>query len=578
MKKNYWTTLICGALLMASAGMMSSCGNDDDVDDLKSRVTVIEGKISEIDQALANAQQTGATITSATQDADGTWTLVLSNGTTVKLTASSGSISVTDNADNMIITINGTEYVIPKGSAPAALIYSPQYEDGIEMVENTDPIDVTFLVSPTISATDVAGATFDIEEAHELKTRAGSSLFKISDQPKLENGFIHVPLKALRVDPGKSYAVSVVMTIGDKQYISNYFRVKVGLGFSFLAEDLVDYNFASSVTDAAKDAETNTWTATLPVDLVDDFNFKDFFTNLPDGATFEIAEQSKQNSDGANQYGLLTSSLKADGSWSLSGRPGTAFNPKDEQPGIVVNVVLNDVIKMKVRWVVVDPLADVNFKPVSFGAYHMEIAGATNDGSDMLNAGENDLYLPKMLTDAAEDDNIIPLRHGDAGKFIKEQWQHCDVTYKDPGDVIFFDGTTYAMGEVGKKFAKNSRGLYWVTYQTSIASSNRRNLADRPADEGSDDNIAWCGGNCNGEIIGGYDGIPGEDMTAFGLQMTSDGHIKTTANYKGNAFRMGVWIHYEYAYGEKELGGNAMAFVWCNRRSCPAGVTDPASR
>lgn len=574
MDKKFFKTILCSVVVLASSGFIS-CDNDDDIDDLKSRMEVVEGNISELRSNLASLQATGATVTNAEQDADGVWTITLSTGKVLRLaTGGGGNIQVADNGSNIIITVDGTEYILPKGAAACSLIYSPQYEDGLELITGSNPVEVHFMVQPGIDTDDFSKATFDIQEAHVLQTRAGSGLFEVADGASYSNGYISVPVKALDVEPGRSYAVSVVMTIDGKQYVSNYFTVKIGAGYSYVSEDLEDYGFASNITDAKKDAETNVWTATLPTDLVDDFSFADFFTGLPSGCTFKVAGMDQQSSNAKQAYDILRNSLSSDGKWSLSGRPGCAF-----PEGFQVNVVKDGLVKMKVNWIFNDPLANVDFKGVfsqGTGA-HLEIAGGTNDGSDMLKAGAQTIDFQALFSKAVEDNSVIAIMH-DGGNFINKEWSQYTASLKESGDLVYHDGTKWVLGEEGQKYAKNSKGLYWTSYQVSIASSNRRNLADRPADEGSADNVAWCGGNCNGEIIGGYDGITSEDRVTFGINIDESGKVVTASNYKGWAFRAGLWCVCQYAYGQKELGGDAIAWVWCNRRSCPEGVQDPTAK
>ena len=314
------------------------------------------------------------------------------------------------------------------------------------------------------------------------------------------------------------------------------------------------------------------------VDFLGTFNFKDLFKSFPEGTvTFKLGNAADQNKNVTDHFDVFKKSLKTDGTWEMAGRPGTDCDD-ETNPGLLVLVKVNDITVHKVYWKIVDPIKNVDFVGVYKGATggHIEIFGGTNDGTDMLNAGANDVDLAKLFTDAPGKGGFAVMHDG--GKFINDLWPNYEATYKRAGDVVTYDGTRYILGDVGEKYAKFSRGIYWISYQMSIASSNRRNLADRPGDEGKDDNVAWCGGNCNGEIIGGYDGIPGEDRVAYGMDLKENGHLVTTANYKGWAFRAGIWVKYEYAYGEATIGGDALVWAWVNRRSCPSGVQDPAQR
>ena len=584
MNKNRFLSLsLCTMMALSSISVFVSCSGD--VDDLKPRVTVIEGMISEIKQQLADSQVRCATIVSAVED-KGVWTLTLSDGKVIKITPSAGggeAISVDANSENVIISIGDTEYVFRKGAVINSLIYVPEYTDGEVHIGNDRTVVVSFRSTPELTQEQLNDITFIVGEAHELKTRAAneSSLFKVKEA-KVENGFIKLTLTSYDVEAGKTYAVAINARhkngVGS-EIGSNYFNVKVSKDYSYVGEQLVEPVFADVVTDAVKN-ENGSYTATLPssVDFLDTFNFKDLFKSLPEGSvTFELGNPANQNKNVQDHFSVFEQSLQKDGIWKMAGRPGTACDD-ETMPGLLVLVKVNDIVVHKIYWKIVDPIADVDFVGIYKNALggHIEIAGATNDGTDMLNAGENDFDLAKLFSEAPGKGGF-PVMH-DGGKFINELWPNYEAHLKKKGDIIIFDGTTYVLGSEGEKYAKFSRGIYWASWQISIASSNRRNQADRPADEGKEENIAWCGGNCNGEIIGGYDGIPGEDRENMGINTYENGHLKTTANYKGWAFRADIRIFYEYAYGEKQIGGDALVWAWVNRRSCPTGVMDPVSR
>lgn len=571
-------------MALSSMGLFVSC-SDDDVDDLKSRVTVIEGMLSEIKQQLADSQIKGATVLEATQDAaTGVWTLKLSDGKVIKITATSGgaggsNVSVDANSENVIIKIDDTEYVFRRGAVINSLIYVPEYIDGEVLIGKDRTAEVRFRATPELTQEQLNDITFIVGEAHELKTRATreSSLFKVKGA-RVENGFVILNIMSYEVKPGTVYAVAINAShkngVGT-EIGSNYFNIRMSADYEYIGEQLVDPQFASTVTDAVKNAD-GSYTATLPssVDFLDTFKFKDLFKSLPEGnVTFELGNPADQNKNAQDHFSVFEQSLKSDGTWTMAGRPGTDCDD-DTKPGLLVLVKVNDITVHKVYWKITDPIKDVDFVGVwkdKVGG-HIEILGGTNDGTDMLTAGEHDVDLADVFTKGN-----FPVQH-DKGVFANT-WPTYEATYKSAGDLISFDGTRYVLGDEGQKFAKFSKGLYWTSYQISIASSNRRNQADRPADEGKEDNIAWCGGNCSGEIITpGYDGITAEDRVAFGVDVTEKGHLVTTANYKGWAMRAGIWLKYEYAYGEKTIGGDALVWVWVNRRSCPTGVTDPAVR
>ncbi|WP_155950073.1 MULTISPECIES: hypothetical protein [unclassified Prevotella] len=569
MKKKFLNALLVGAMVLTGTSF-SSCSKDND--DLETRITAIEGYFNEA---------VGATVVSASQAADGSWTLTMSDGKVITTPpAKSGSeVTVIENENNFIITVNGTQYVIPKAAAACQLIYSPQYVDGMEMYDG-QPIYIMFQMSPKLATLD--GAYIDIQEAHELKTRGSNDLFKVIDGASISGDMITIPVQATAAEEGKSYAVNIVITQNGKTYISNYFRIQVNSN-SFVAEALEDYGFATSVSDAQKSEVTQStagtdtwyWTATIPADLVDDFNMAEFFTGLPEGVTFEVASASKQMNDNARKaYDVLKSSLAANGTWSLAGRPGCDF-----PEGFMVNVLVDGVVKMKVNWIFNDPLKEISFK----GGFnnlseHMEIC--PEDGSGYWAPGVNSWDIQKAFSAVFDgDDSQVPMQHGGAQTFLHEQWGNYSVQLKEQGDIIFHDGTRLALGDLGQKYAKHSKGVYWYLGGTAVTSSNRRNIAGKPEDEAG--LIELFGGNCNGEIIGGWDWIPYSDWhDLIGIDINDAGVMTTGAQYPGWGLRIHARAAFEYAYGQRYIGDGdgGIAFLFINRRGAAEGVVDPASR
>lgn len=569
MKKKFLNALLVGAMVLTGV-VSTSCSKDND--DLETRITALEGYFNEA---------VGATVISATQAADGSWTLTMSDGKVITTPpAKSGSdVSVVENENNFMITVNGTLYVIPKAAAACQLIYSPQFEDGMEIYDG-QTIEVQFQMSPKLSSLD--GTVIDVQEAHELRTRSNSDLFKVVDGAGIAGDMITIPIQATGAEEGKTYAVNIIITQNGKTFISNYFRIKVNSN-SFVAEALEDYGFAASVVDAQKSEVTQTsagtdtwyWTATIPADLVDDFNMADFFTGLPQGASFEVAGASKQlNNNARDAVEVLKNSLAANGSWSLAGRPGCDF-----PEGFLVNILVDGVVKMKVNWLFIDPLKEISFK----GGFnnlseHMEIC--PEDGSGYWAPGANSWDIQKAFSAVFDgDDSQVPLQHGGARDFLHDQWGKYSVQVKEEGDIIFHDGTRLALGDLGKKYAKHSKGVYWYLGGAAVTSSNRRNIADKP--EGEAELVAKFGGNCNGEIIGGWDWVPYSDWhDLIGIDINNDGVMTTGAQYPGWGLRIHARAAYEYAYGQRCIGDGdgGIAFLFINRRGAAEGVIDPASR
>ncbi|MEI3468070.1 MAG: hypothetical protein V8Q76_04320 [Bacteroides intestinalis] len=177
------------------------------------------------------------------------------------------------------------------------------------------------------------GAEFTIAESHVLTRAADGEQFKVSGDVTLEGDFIKVPIKALgEAEAGETYAVSLQMNLKGTIIGSNYFTVKVSDDFSSIAEDLggvtikADYN-PQDLADGFKEMTIN------GLDLLKDLNFKDLFSELPERAEFAIAAASKQPGGmRRKKYEMLKSSLKADGTWKFSERPGTSFNENTDRP------------------------------------------------------------------------------------------------------------------------------------------------------------------------------------------------------------------------------------------------------
>lgn len=581
MNKRFLNVLLCGVMLF-STGIFSSCG--EDVDDLKSRVSVLEVAVADLKDQLSNAMTTGATIVKV-EEANGTYTLTLSDGKVITIkpgTGSGANITVEKNEKNVIITVDETEYVLPIGSAVNSLIYSPETTDGIVNIGNTS-ITVNFLATPAITSANLENATFDIAEAHQLKV-GGNGLFKVDGDVTLEGDFIKVPIKALGVEASKSYAVAIYMTInGTTAISSNYFTVKVSDDYSFNSEELVTPTFSNAITDATE-VSPGFWTATLPetdaVSFLNEFNFNTLVSLPSINATdlrFELGVKANQNGNVQDRYDFLKSCLTANGAWKMQGRPGSNFNKKegDAKPdGVLINVVVNDVIKAKIYWKVIDPLANIDFHGglVNFSE-HMEYGNPGVDGTGVgegegiiVNPGVNSIDLARTLIGGK-----LSLVHGNGMKFLNALKAY-SVKLGDE-DLVMSDGTKLVVTNVGKKYTKFSRGLNWFNIQTSIAKSQRRNWT-----MSDDEKKALAQSDCNGEIVTGWDGLPGEDMTAKGLNITSDGFFKTTTAYGGWALRVGMGLEFEYDYGMKPISNGCLVFLWINRRTSAENVVDVAPR
>ncbi len=558
--------MILMGVLALSMGTFVSC-SDDDNEKLDLRLTVVEGMIREISEQLENIPA-GSTITSATQS-DGIWTLVLSSGQTITINPSAvgdgTSVEVVEKEHSIVITINDKEYELPLGTGFRSLIYVPEFVDGEVRAGSNGRVNVKFLVKPALTEALLADASFFIGGAQELQTRVARDFFSVDGAVMLNGDYINVPMRVLDGKAaGKTYAVMLQMNLGNTTYLSNAFNLVVSRDFTGTPEDIVPARLIGAITDYTE-LENGFSTATLPeptVDVLGTFNFKDLFTELPEGTVrFELGPRELQNNNVTrdDRYEVFRNALSTDGTWELKARPGTNGDaPNDSQiSGILINVLVNDVIKHKIYWKIVDPVAAIPqevFKAAFAENPHIEYPENV-----VWEKGAHVYDLNKEFTTG----DFNPMHDG--GKFI-ENFRKYEVLIGNEY-LIYNDGETLKLGELGEKFAKHSRGLYWSNRQSSVAASQRRNL-DIPEEEKG-----------NGEIIAGYDGISTTEMwETFGFRVT-DTAIEMSERYAGNALRIGIGLSYEYAYGERTIGvSGSLVFLWFNRRVSPEGVTDPAPR
>lgn len=584
MKKQFFSALLCGAVVL-SAGTFVSCENQ--YDELSSRVTVLEGYISEIKAQLGKALMTGASITSATQDAKGNWTFVLSNGETVVINASTGggstaaggsSVTVTQGEGNFTITVDGESYTIPTGASVNSLVYVPEYVDGKVLLGN-DGAKVRFLATPAV---DVAKATFDIAVAEELKTRA-SSLIKV-ESAAAENGYVVLTLKGLAAQAGKSYVVVVSMTSGGTTITSDAFTVEVASEFSFESEALAAAEFADGVQ--ATELGTGEYSVLIPnsaVTFVAGFNLKDYYKNLPSGnVAFQLAPADKQNAAVQGKYDLLSRSLASDGKFEFAERPGSDFYDQ-EKNGILIYMTVNDVIKNKVYWKIDNPVPGLDLAGAYFnnvfakGAPHMEWGyfEGDNEGGKYLKPGDVISFAEIFI----DWENQMGLRHGDGANQTCQSWGEGKMEAYVGDEQLFYtdvDAKKVVLGDYGKALTGNGKygkGFWWQSTQPSVLSSNRRNWG-LPEEEMK----AIAQGECNGEIIQGWDGISGEDLAALGVQFDETGYLRLTDAYTGVGLRLGLGVRWQDAYGDYTLVDWHIAYVFFNRRVCAPGTVDVQKR
>ena len=577
MRKHFIGVLLIGALVVPS---FVGCNNKE-IDDLTERVEALEGAWYQTQQDLKAAVVTGATITSATQQS-GIWTLVLSDGKTITINPSSGgggaAVSVVETDEAFTITVDSNEYVIPKASSAAvnSLVYVPEYEDQM-VVLGEDAVSIYFLATPAINASE---ATFDIADAREVKTRAGAGLFKV-DAAENDGDLIKVTFKAMGAESNKDYTVALKVEYKGTAISSNYFLVRVGEN-TFEREALETPVFI----DAVSASETgDSYRAQLPDEVADflgTFNFKSLYKELPSGnITFELAPAEEQNGQVASRYDFFRSCLASDGTWTMQGRPGSSCYDPDKD-GIYVYCLANDQIKNKVFWTVNDPIrtglasysrdddatyGDIHYAPFP-ESQHMEYW-------TMVPAGANRISFVELFLNSVpgEQTDYLWYQHGDAPKTI-EGIQNLEITAVEPGDIVYCDGEALVPGELGAKLARHSRGIWWQSTQPSILSSQRNNLSEEQKQAVKD---AY-GVECNGEIIGGWDGNAYDTHEQFGWDFDSNGYFVTNDSYTGTGYRFGIGLRFEYDYGQIRIGGWHTCYMFFNRRLAPEGAVDPSPK
>lgn len=578
MNKRFLNALLSGAVVL-SAGTFTSCESDE-IDDLKSRVSVIEVAIDDIKTQLSKALMTGASITNVAES-NGTYTLTLSDGQSIVIKPGGGAISIVVTDTEAIITIEGTEYVLPLGSVVNSLIYSPETADGIVQIGNEGAV-VKFLPRPAL--TSIEGAEFTIAESHVLTRAADGEQFKVNGAAELKDGFIVVPIKALgEVEASKLYAVSLQMKFRGTVIGSNYFSVQVSDDFSAIAEDLggvtIKDDYApKDLADGFKEMTIN------GLALLGELNFKNLFSELPEKAEFVVASNSKQPGGKAQEkHAMLSKSLAKDGTWKFAERPGTSFNENEERPGFLVNVVADDVVKAKIYVVIVDELADIDFTKNGLeGNYEAEYGGR----DFFMNAGAQVLNFPKTLTNYEE---LIPIIHNGKDTWFPK-WKNYAI--EGAGEILIYNnGETLEMGDLAKKYAEGCRGIYYffrgfaVYVPESMGNENGKYVGTDGKEYSAGEGYGYDGwmGQYNEYIndpIGFYKNIKEWGFGDFTMdEKTGDFHFP--ASYTGYGLRIAFGGGYEYAYGVKPLHGTGtdqLGMLFINRRLAPEGATMPAPK
>ncbi|MCM1505125.1 MAG: DUF4988 domain-containing protein [Muribaculum sp.] len=559
MNKQFKNMLLCGAVVALSAGAFTSCDDDDNYD---TRISVLETAMADLQAQINKALTVGASVTNV-QENNGTYVITLSDGQVLTIKPGTGGgaeVSVTLTDTEAIIKVGDTEYKLPLGSAVNSLIYSPEYLDGEVRISDTRGAVVKFLARPALN--DIDGAEFTIAESHELKSRAmGEEDFKVANA-ELVDGFVNLTVLCINGElAGTKHTASVQMNYKGALIGSNYFTIEVSSDFSFSSEEI---DPAITVKGGSLASDGVSYQVTVNAeDLSAGIDIAALFENAPAGATYRVASSSKQpEGDAQAKQAMLAKSLASDGKFDFVERPGTTFG----EEGFLVNLVKDEVVKAKTYIKINDPLAGVNIEfPSNLRSQHMEYGEPKEDHSEgaplHLHKGVNHMNIAEILMKGQ-----LALGHGDAWKFVEAFANYAN-------DYVYANGKALVMSDDVAKYCKHSQGIKWFNVQTSIVSSQRRNWT-----MSADEMKAFTGGECNGEIIGGWDGITGDDMRNIGFSITPDGYVDTTEDFPGYGLRVGMGVELEYDYGKLSISPNCLVYLFFGRRSLDEGVVDPAAR
>ncbi|HBN02397.1 MAG TPA: hypothetical protein DD383_07335, partial [Rikenellaceae bacterium] len=283
MNKHFFRVLAISAITLCPV-LAVSCGDDNS--DLETRVTVLEGMIRSLEEDLQKAIVTGSTILSSSQDANGVWTLSLSDGKTITINPSTGGgadITVEQRDSEVVIKVGDKEYVLPLGGGSYTMVYCPEYSDDNVLMNANGSANVAFLVTPGISADELASAKFTVADARELKTRSDAGLFEVNGA-SIEDGRVVLNLGiADEKASGKTFTVAVKMSVKNAEISSNYFTLVVPEGIT-LNEDLSGCKFVDAVNPQLQ--EDGSWNIILSgdFDFLGEFDLNNLFTEKPAGA------------------------------------------------------------------------------------------------------------------------------------------------------------------------------------------------------------------------------------------------------------------------------------------------------
>ena len=356
--------------------------------------------------------------------------------------------------------------------------------------------------------------------------------------------------------------------------------VQKELGFSELVED-------------PQEISAGVYAVELPLgqgySFAGEFDFKNLFVNLPADATFELAPVNEQNSEVSEYYESLTGNLAADGTWTRNARFAHDLNVSDENNaanGVRVYLKSAGNTLMTVNFYIVDPIKDLprtdsnghvfissplmnklNEIYGPYGGLEMELGGSQNWADMSLYHGDaNDFNLAAMLNDVTNFQDQGPYFSGnDPEQVLFKEWPKFGISGTN-GEEIFYNDTkagNLALSEYGAQLCKSSKGVYWELAWCVYVNCANWQLPEAERPTPTVGNIAE-----GAPINGTKDWVEAQDAFRehVGIYITPDGHLRTTAAYKGAGARLSPRLHLEYDYGYACVSTRYMFMLFVNRR------------
>lgn len=360
----------------------------------------------------------------------------------------------------------------------------------------------------------------------------------------------------------------------------------------------------SDVIENYEEISEGVYAAELPIgagySFAGEFDFKDLFTGLPEGATFALAPVDVQNAETAVYYESLAANLAADGTWTRNERFAHDLNVGEDNSANGVRVLVSNGSELlaTVNFYIVDPVVGLprsNFAgheclkidwieqlDAVYGSYaglNMELAGSTNWQNFALKHGaDNDINLVALLNDVTNFQDQGPYFGGGDDQILFNNWPKFSVSGTN-GEELFYNDTkngVIALTEYGAALCSKSKGFFFQQQWSVAVNCCNWQLpeADRPTPA--------VGAIAEGVAVdGNMDFVGPEAAEVFkekvGIYLTADGHIKTTENYKGTGARISPQMHFEYDYGSVCMSQRYMFMLFLNRRWAAEGeVADVA--